>query len=42
MIRDMRRFAVYLALLLVFAISLAAGWVASDWPRWCVRLGWCG
>jgi hypothetical protein len=26
----------------VLALSLAVGWVASDWPRWCGTLRWCG
>jgi hypothetical protein len=37
----MRRFAVYLTLLCVFALALAIGWVLSDAPHWCARIGWC-
>ncbi|HTP39993.1 MAG TPA: hypothetical protein VMI92_10510 [Steroidobacteraceae bacterium] len=37
----MRRTAVYLAVVAVLVVSLLAGWVAADWPRWCVDLQWC-
>jgi hypothetical protein len=37
----MRRLAVYLTLLCVFALALAIGWVLSDAPHWCARIGWC-
>ncbi|MFT3906304.1 MAG: hypothetical protein QM718_08375 [Steroidobacteraceae bacterium] len=40
-IPQMRRFTVYLTVVVVIAISLVAGWIASDWPVWCARLGWC-
>jgi hypothetical protein len=41
MIACMRRFAVYLTLLLVLALSFAIGWVLADAPHWCQRVGWC-
>jgi hypothetical protein len=37
----MRRLAVYLTLVVLLAVSLAAGYIASEWPRYCHRLGWC-
>ncbi|MCC7462996.1 MAG: hypothetical protein IT480_11110 [Gammaproteobacteria bacterium] len=37
----MRRLAVYLTLLCVFAVALAIGWVLSDAPHYCARIGWC-
>ncbi len=37
----MRRLAVYLTLLCVFALAFAIGWVLSDAPHWCARIGWC-
>jgi protein-S-isoprenylcysteine O-methyltransferase Ste14 len=37
----MRSLAVYLTLLVLLAVSIAAGFIASDWPRWCRWLGWC-
>jgi hypothetical protein len=37
----MRTLAVYLTLLGLLAISLAAGYVAADWPQWCTRVHWC-
>ena len=37
----MRTVAVYLTLLLLVLVSLGAGFVASDWPRWCSREHWC-
>jgi hypothetical protein len=42
MMRRMRLIAVYLTLLLLLLISVAAGLIASDWPRWCSRAHWCG
>jgi hypothetical protein len=36
-----KRFVVYAAVLVVLAVSLAAGWIAADWPSWCKRLQWC-
>jgi len=41
MIARMKRFAVYLTLMLLLAVSIAAGWVAADWPRWCRQAQWC-
>jgi hypothetical protein len=41
MIVFMRRLAVYVTLLVVLAISLAIGWVLSDAPHLCQRIGWC-
>jgi hypothetical protein len=38
----MRILAVYLTLLILLAVSAAAGFVASDWPHWCGRAHWCG
>jgi hypothetical protein len=37
----MRAVVVYLTLLLLLALSLGAGFMASDWPRWCSRLSLC-
>jgi len=37
----MRSLTVYLTLLLVLAISIGIGFVASDWPRWCRTVQWC-
>jgi hypothetical protein len=34
----MRRLAVYLTLITLLAISIATGYVASDWPHWSQRL----
>ena len=31
----MRTLAVYLTLLLLLALSIGAGFIASDWPHWC-------
>jgi hypothetical protein len=36
-----KRLVVYVAVAAVLAVSLAAGWVAADWPDWCKRLQWC-
>lgn len=41
MIAAMRRLAVYLMLIVVLAASFGIGWVLSDAPDYCVRLGWC-
>lgn len=37
----MRIVFVYLTLLALVLVSLGAGFVASDWPRWCNRAHWC-
>jgi hypothetical protein len=37
----MRSLVVYLVLLLLFAVSIGIGVVASDWPGWCRWLNWC-
>jgi hypothetical protein len=37
----MRAVVVYLTLLLLLALSIAAGYIASDWPRWCAGRHWC-
>jgi hypothetical protein len=37
----MRTFRIYLLLLLLLLVSLAAGFVAADWPTWCSRAHWC-
>jgi len=37
----MRRAAVYLTLIALLAVSGTIGWIAADWPQWCMRLGWC-
>ena len=42
MIPPMRRVGAYLCMTAVLAVSLAAGWIAADWPAWCRRLQWCG
>ncbi len=41
MIASMRRLAIYLTLIALFAVSLAIGWVLADAPRYCARIGWC-
>jgi hypothetical protein len=41
MMRRMRVFAVYLTLLVLLLVSVGAGFIASDWPRWCTRAHWC-
>jgi hypothetical protein len=41
MMHAMRSLAVYLTVLILLAVSVAAGCVASDWPNWCHRLQWC-
>jgi hypothetical protein len=38
----MRAVAVYLTLLVLLAISLGAGLLASGWPRWCAQWHLCG
>ena len=38
---DMRALIVYAVLLLLLAISVGVGLVASDWPRWCRMAQWC-
>jgi len=37
----MRAVVVYLTLLLLLALSIGAGLIASDWPYWCTRWHWC-
>jgi len=37
----MRAVVVYLTLLLLLALSAAAGYLASDWPRVCAGRQWC-
>jgi hypothetical protein len=37
----MRAVVVYLTLLLLLALSIGAGFIASDWPHWCARAHWC-
>jgi hypothetical protein len=37
----MRTLIVYLAVLTVLAVSIAIGFIASDWPRWCRIAQWC-
>ncbi|MGH8142758.1 MAG: hypothetical protein ACREU2_09610 [Steroidobacteraceae bacterium] len=37
----MRVLAVYLTLLVLLVASVGAGFIASDWPRWCTRAHWC-
>jgi hypothetical protein len=41
MITGMRRLAVFLTLTVLLAVSFAIGWVLSDAPRYCARIGWC-
>jgi hypothetical protein len=41
MIASMRRLAIYLTLIALLAVSFAIGWVLSDAPRYCARIGWC-
>jgi len=40
-IGSMRSLAIYLTLLLLLALSVGAGIIASDWPTWCRRAQWC-
>jgi hypothetical protein len=42
MIPGMRRMAAILCMIGVLVFSVAVGWVAADWPAWCLRLQWCG
>jgi hypothetical protein len=37
----MRSMAVYLTLLVLLIVSIGAGFIASDWPRWCRWAHWC-
>jgi hypothetical protein len=37
----MRSIIVYLTLVVVLAVSIGVGFIASDWPRWCRMLQWC-
>jgi hypothetical protein len=37
----MRTLRVYLLLLGLILVSLAAGFTAADWPAWCSRARWC-
>jgi hypothetical protein len=37
----MRSMIVYLTVLILLALSVGAGLVASDWPRWCHAAHWC-
>jgi hypothetical protein len=39
--RDMRAATVYLTLLVLLAVSVGAGLMASNWPHWCHSLNWC-
>lgn len=39
---DMRSLIVYMTLLALLVLSIGAGFVASDWPRWCHMAHWCG
>lgn len=39
--KQMRAVVVYLTLLLLLALSIGAGFIASDWPHWCARWHWC-
>jgi hypothetical protein len=41
MMDPMRAVVVYLTLLLLLALSIGAGIIASDWPHWCARWHWC-
>jgi hypothetical protein len=41
MMNAMRAVVVYLTLLLLLALSIGAGFIASDWPHWCARAHWC-
>jgi hypothetical protein len=37
----MRRLSVYLTLIVLLAVALAAGYIASDWPHFCRSVGGC-
>jgi hypothetical protein len=37
----MRRSVVFLALIALLIVSLAVGWIATDWPHWCRMLKLC-
>jgi hypothetical protein len=41
MIRNMRRLVVFLTLIALLIVSLAVGWIATDWPHWCRMLNLC-
>jgi len=41
MMNSMRALVVYLTLLVLLALSIGAGVIASDWPHWCSRWHWC-
>jgi hypothetical protein len=41
MMNPMRAVVVYLTLLLLLALSIGAGFIASDWPHWCAWAHWC-
>jgi len=41
MMTVMRAVVVYLTVLLLLALSLGAGIIASDWPHWCARWHLC-
>jgi hypothetical protein len=41
MMNPMRAVVVYLTLLVLLALSIGAGIIASDWPHWCARAHWC-
>jgi hypothetical protein len=41
MMKSMRALVVYLTLLVLLALSIGAGVIASDWPHWCSRWHWC-
>jgi hypothetical protein len=34
----MRPVLVYLTVLVLLALSLGVGYIASDWPHWCARV----
>jgi len=38
---NMRSLIVYLTVLILLAISIGVGFIASDWPRWCRLAQWC-
>jgi hypothetical protein len=41
MMQRMRQLGVILAVIGLVVVSVAVGWIASDWPHICRMLHWC-
>jgi len=41
MMTAVRRLTIYFTLIMLLAVSISTGYIASDWPHWCERFGWC-